>query len=228
MPDNSNNDSVEAWRQSTLHYAETLAADFATSAVGSSREPFDDGSMMDPPFKATLMKHCTNPVNFMIVLTDWWKSIAPGQNGTVDSNVEYFERCYRREYRGDLAYRLLFDNQPHPSYGIPRGWVRVVVGQGKAIITNAVLGMRRSDSAVGELSGDEHHARMIKWWLPLALKLKPVKVFLCGEWAITPLQLQDGSHSTPKAFAEGQPGSNTEVKHVPHPRSWVRRYEQCR
>jgi hypothetical protein len=173
------------------------------------------------------MKHCTNPT-ILIVLTDWWKSEGPGQNGTVDKNVSYFERCYRGEERGDLTYRQMFENQPHPGYGIPKGWVRVVVGQGKAIITNAVLGMRRSDSAVGPLTEAEHCTGMTKWWLPLALELKPVKVFLCGEWAITPLQLPDESRSTtPKDFAEGQLGSNTEVKHVPHPRGWVRKYEQC-
>jgi hypothetical protein len=180
MPDNSSNDSVEAWRQSTLHYAESLAADFASSAVGNSRKPFDDSSMMDPPFKATLLNHCTHPVN-LIVLTDWWKSIAPGQNGTVDTNVEYFEKCYTGVYRGDLTFRQLFENRPHPMYGIPRGWFHEVVCQGKAIITNAVLGMWQSNSVVGPLSAAEHYTGMTKWWLPLALKLKPVKVFLCGE-----------------------------------------------
>jgi hypothetical protein len=143
---------------------------------------------------------------------------------TVDENVGYFERCYRGEDRGDLTYRQLFENQPHPSYGIPTGWVHEVVGEAKAIITNAVLGMRCS-GAVGELTEAEHYNGMTKWWLPLALELKPVKVFLCGAWAITPLQLPNGSHSTPKAFAERQLGSNTELKHLPHPRAWVRRYE---
>ena len=40
--------------------------------------------------------------------------------------------------------------------------------------------MRRSDSVVGELTGVEHYIGMIRWWLPLALELRPVKVFPCG------------------------------------------------
>jgi hypothetical protein len=59
--DNTNNVPLDAWRQRTLRYAERLAQDFATSPAGRTRVPFDDGSMMDPPFKATLMNHCTNP-----------------------------------------------------------------------------------------------------------------------------------------------------------------------
>ena len=35
--------------------------------------------------------------------------------------------------------------------------------------------MRRSDSAVGELTGVEHYIGMIRWWLTLALELSRSK-----------------------------------------------------
>jgi len=60
---------------------------------------------------------------------------------------------------------VLFNNQPHLSYGIPKGWVREALAHGEAIITNAVLGMRDSKSAAGELSPIEHYIGMSKWWI---------------------------------------------------------------
>jgi hypothetical protein len=89
---------IEAWRGHILRYAGNLVESFANTSVGRKRVPFDDNSMMDPPFKATITEHCVSHRNatdrrlVLIVLTDWWKSRRPGQNGTVDSNVEYFER----------------------------------------------------------------------------------------------------------------------------------------
>jgi hypothetical protein len=221
---------IEAWRERILRYAGNLVESFASTSVGRKRVPFDDNSMMDPPFKATLIKHCVshhNPADrrlVLIVLTDWWKSLGPGENGTVDSNVEYFERCFRGEDTGDLTYRQMFDNQPPPKYGLTRGWVRNAVGEGEAIITNAVLGMRDGDSAVGDLDPGEHYTGMIEWWLPLAQELRPSTVFLCGNWAITRLNLPDGHNSTPKVVAEKRLGSSIEVKHLPHPGSWRRKY----
>jgi hypothetical protein len=84
-------DPIEAWRGGILRYAENLVESFANTSVGRKRVPFDDNSMMDPAFKATLIKHCVFHRNsadrrfVLIVLTDWWKSQGPGQNGTVDS-----------------------------------------------------------------------------------------------------------------------------------------------
>jgi hypothetical protein len=98
---------------------------------------------------------------------------------------------------------------------------------GETIITNAVLGMRRSDSVVGEPTKAERYTGMITWWLPLVQELKSVKVFLCGEWAITPLDLPDPLDSMPKGIAEGELGSNIDVKCLPHPGGWGRVYESC-
>jgi hypothetical protein len=221
MPNETNNNPenpIESWRIRVLSLAERLAETFAQTEVGRRRVAFDDGSMMDPAFKATL-GYCRRSC-IMIVLNDWWASQGENRNGDLRGNTDHVEQCYRGDYMGDLTYRNLFYNRPHPRYGLPERWGHDVVERGEAVITNACLGMRLAGTSnEGRLSDEEYAAGYFYWWLPLARELKPNRIYLCGSWAF-------GAQVNGASLLEASQRQlvGVEIAHLPHPRGWIRRY----
>jgi hypothetical protein len=139
-------------------------------------QPFDGKGVVDPVLLWSLERLEKSP-EIVIILQDWY--LVQGRIGTVQENVDYIEKCYKRQLvEPDGTFTCMFETI----------WSRALIDSGRCLIFNAARGVRRkgvSNKAAGYLDKAVHEIAMDKLWLWLVgeLQPQPKEVWLTRSWA---------------------------------------------
>lgn len=126
----------------------------------------------DPLLYWSLLKY--QPWPRVLILLHNWGNVASSL-GTVMSNVAYTEECWQNVKRDNPSFRNMFD---------VTSWSRRLIASGCCLVANAAWGLWKSDKTSGIFENQQVYYSALKYlWLPLAVSIKPARLYLCGVWA---------------------------------------------
>jgi hypothetical protein len=126
----------------------------------------------DPLLYWSLQK-CRCWPHVLILLHNWGNEAS--SCGTVMCNVAYTKNCWLNLKRDNPSFRNMFDSAT---------WSRRLIASGMCLVANATWGLWKSDKTTGMFENKQVYlsaARQL--WLPLAIRIRPTRLYLCGRWA---------------------------------------------
>jgi hypothetical protein len=185
-----------------LKAATQLAEQFGSDpVVGTALAPYDEdqdnltiSGWFDPLLYWSL-RNCQRWPRVLILLHNWGNEAS--SLGTVMSNVAYAENCWQNIKRDNPSFRNMFDVT----------WSRQLIANGECLVASAAWGLWKSDKRSGMFENQQVYYSALKHlWLPLAVRIQPARLYLCGVWARDgKFVTDDGNRATSVQIARTEP-----------------------
>jgi hypothetical protein len=161
-----------------LNTATQLAEQFGSDpVVATTLAPYDEDqaptiSRWFDPLLYWSVRKCQRWPRVLILLHNWGNEAS--SLGTVMSNVAYTEKCWRNVKRDNPSFRNMFG----------AAWSHQLVASGECLLANAAWGLWKSDKTSGMFKNRQVYYSALKHlWIPLAVRIQPARLYLCGVWA---------------------------------------------
>jgi hypothetical protein len=193
---------INLLKAATQQYAEQFGSD---PVVATTLAPYDEDQdnrtisrWFDPLLYWSLRncQRCQRWPRVLILLHNWGNEAS--SLGTVMSNVAYTEECWQNVKRDNPSFRNMFD---------VTSWSRRLIASGCCLVANAAWGLWKSDKTSGMFKNRQVYYSALKHlWLPLAVRIQPARLYLCGRWARDgKFVTDDGTRATSVQVARTDP-----------------------
>jgi hypothetical protein len=161
-----------------LNTATQLAEQFGSDpVVATTLAPYDEDqaptiSRWFDPLLYWSVRKCQRWPRVLILLHNWGNEAS--SLGTVMSNVAYTEKCWQNVKRDNPSFRNMFG----------AAWSHQLVASGECLLANAAWGLWKSDKTSSMFKNRQVYYSALKHlWIPLAVRIQPARLYLCGVWA---------------------------------------------